>query len=203
MIKKFFTRLGFLYFLIKCSLLLGQSRMADDHLKICSVLDQKTLQTQCRSFSLGSNFRQQQKIFYTEEMTFDVFLNEKKFSLLAEGEPQSINLNKKYLDQSMQIKWSTIFKTLEKEINSSMIIAQSRWAKEEMKNYHYQPMVQPPTFKIVGQEKNLILLKADGVKLPSHHHLVHRSLKFYLLTDEKSFLQSFIAWVTIEGERWE
>ena len=102
------------------------------------------------------------------------------------------------------VLWSRAYRTAEQQITPEKVQSLSRWAKEQMKGYRSVPSLSNASFKVIGKSsrENDLVLENTVDTLPSHHPLVTRWLKLYLIYNtEKDRITQII--VTIRGELLE
>jgi len=91
-----------------------------------------------------------------------------------------------------------------KSIDAARVRSLSLWAEKEMKAYRKVPRLEAITFKPVklNDSKTVIVMEGTAGVLPSHHKLVTRWLKIFLLfnTDTLEFEKIY---VTIRGQLLE
>ena len=102
------------------------------------------------------------------------------------------------------VLWYGEYEYAEKHITPEKVQSLSRWAQEQMKGYRSVPSLSNVTFKLIGKSsrENALVFENTLDTLPSHHPLVTRWLKIFLLYNkERNRITQII--VTIRGERLE
>ncbi len=100
--------------------------------------------------------------------------------------------------------WRRELPVLEKTLTPEKVKELSRWAKIQMGNYGLIPPLSELQLRLVGRNRDTRNWVWEGTldTLPSHHPLVTRWLKIFLLTDERKSQISLMV-VTIRGQRLE
>ena len=100
--------------------------------------------------------------------------------------------------------WSQIFPFVSRDLVSDQKVKDlSRWARGEMKTYHFKPGAVPELVAY-GFNQNVVVYAATLDRLPSAHPSVVRLLKIYVvgLNENHQFLPNHLI-MTIRGERLE
>lgn len=118
-------------------------------------------------------------------------------------DPQPLGADRWDTQRSLQ-EWRRELPILEKTLTPEKVKELSRWAKTQMGNYGLIPRLSELQLRLVGRSRDTRNLVWEGTldTLPSHHPLVTRWLKIFLLTDEQKSQVSLMV-VTIRGQRLE
>ncbi len=89
---------------------------------------------------------------------------------------------------------------IERQITPEVVRSLSRWAQSQMKEYEKVPSLAKAVWKPVGDDKQgRLVLEGTVDTLPTHHRLVTRWLKVYVVYDGKA-REVVRVIVTIRGE---
>jgi hypothetical protein len=129
-----------------------------------------------------------------------------ELAMVADGQRWSRQQEAAWSDDVARARaaWKERAKTLTPEVTVDRVRSLSRWAKPQMEDYAAVPALADAVLEPIGVDKEGGKLVLEGTidTLPSHHPIVTRWLKVYVLYDISGRKISQVTF-TIRGERLE
>ncbi|MBF0359893.1 MAG: hypothetical protein HQK49_02725 [Oligoflexia bacterium] len=145
------------------------------------------------STSTNLHLEQTPKIVFVEEM--QSFLPQIMDNLNTECNISEMNFDPRL--------WDNLYQWISSQIKSNDVKRLSLWAQEEMQNYNYIPKAVKTEINLVGCRGKYVVFESTLDDLPSHHPLVVRWLKTYIVTSAPNLLFENYIVVTVRGDRFE
>jgi len=102
---------------------------------------------------------------------------------------------------AIKAHWDELRPWLQRRVTAAAVRRLSRWAKPQMEAYKRVPPLEKAVFTPVRRDPagRHVLYEATLDTLPTHHHLVTRWLKVYLIFDSQSKSVQKVT-ITIRGQ---